>query len=275
MTLYQTVRDIVTGMLPPAPIQEVLTATVASTSPLRVRLDSGAVLPATPDTLISLTEDDQVLCHLVRGRLIIMGRFGGAAVEVIPGGANLNSYVTPGVATQASNAQAATGTNYPEPSAGLLETFTLPNDPSMIWQRFTTYPAASGMRLWLRGFYTSWRSWSLIAGQVPWTAVSVASGYSATSLAVKRVGDQVFWRGRIMSASFNSTGSKVVVADGVLPSQFRPSSYAFSRRRIDLSGTPTGSATFDVGADGECTVRVLVAPTGTPEAFINLDYWVD
>lgn len=248
---------------------------IESVSPLRVRV-RGSVPDATPDTLVGdLAVGNPVWGETVNGRSVILGRFGGAAVEGIPGGANLNSYVTPGVATQASTSQAATGTNYPEPSAGLLETFTLPNDPSMIWQRFTTYPAAGGMRLWLRGFYTSWRPWSLIAGQVPWTAVSVASGYSATSLAVKRVGDQVFWRGRIESANFASTGSKVVVADGVLPSQFRPSSFAFSRRRIDLSGTPTGSATFDVGADGECTVRVLVAPTGAPEAFINLDYWVD
>lgn len=105
-----------------------------------------------------------------------------------------------------------------------------------------------------------------------WLTVYTETGYTATALAVRRIGDQVHWRGRIASTNFTSTGNKVVAVG--LDAQFRPASYAFTRKVIDLT---TGSArgTFDVGTDGNCTVRVLTAGTGTPEAFINLSYWRD
>ncbi len=105
-----------------------------------------------------------------------------------------------------------------------------------------------------------------------WLTVYTEAGYTANALAVRRVGDQVFWRGRISSTNFASIGNKLVVVG--LDAQFRPTSYAFTRMLIDIT-TGSARAAFEVGTDGNCTVRVAVAGTGTPEAFINLSYWRD
>lgn len=79
-SLYEVVRDIVTEMLPRSPVAEVLTATVTSVNPLRIQTDTGtAPLDLTPATLATgLIVGDQVSCILVRGRLIILGRFATA-----------------------------------------------------------------------------------------------------------------------------------------------------------------------------------------------------
>lgn len=89
--------------------------------------------------------------------------------ELIPGEADLDDYVTPGVYVQIVNTGAASGNNYPLPKAGLLEVFVNGNTEvgefGMIWQRYTVYGENSndGQVLFQRTLYNgTWLNWEAI-----------------------------------------------------------------------------------------------------------------
>lgn len=83
--------------------------------------------------------------------------------------ADLNTYTTQGLYHQNANVNAAGGTNYPAPYAGLLEVFTSGTD--FVYQRYTVYQAY--FAVWTRAKYTTtWTSWQ----QVPTGTVTVAEG---------------------------------------------------------------------------------------------------
>lgn len=99
---------------------------------------------------------------------------------VIGSGADLNAYTTAGHYSQASNAAAESGSNYPQPMAGFLEVTT---NSTTVWQRYTTYrhtalvgTELTGTTIYVRAFYTG--TWS------PWRSVgfdsgSITGGYTA------------------------------------------------------------------------------------------------
>ena len=67
--------------------------------------------------------------------------FGDVTVVTIPAAADLNTYVTQGIYHQGANVNAAGGTNYPVPYAGLLEVFQVGTDGNgFTYQRYTVYP---------------------------------------------------------------------------------------------------------------------------------------
>ena len=77
----------------------------------------------------------------------------------IPGSANLNNYIVTGIYHQNLNAQAQSGTNYPEAQAGMLEVMKL-EDGIFIYQRYTTYNTEN---VYERVCYnSSWGSWAKI-----------------------------------------------------------------------------------------------------------------
>jgi|GEM_PF-5326480 hypothetical protein len=70
---------------------------------------------------------------------------------------NLNSYTSTGFYTQGSNAQAASGTNYPRPYAGVLEVHAS-TDGAMIWQKYHVYGWEN--TIWVRTYYAGeWSRW--------------------------------------------------------------------------------------------------------------------
>lgn len=72
----------------------------------------------------------------------------------IGGGADLNDYIAPGLYFQAANAQAATGTNYPEPNAGSLEVYK----HAGLTQIYRIY---SNSRSYIRTMYNgTWSAWT-------------------------------------------------------------------------------------------------------------------
>jgi len=81
---------------------------------------------------------------------------------VIPASTDLNTYMSTGIYLQPSNANAANGSNYPAPYAGVLEVFTY--STSMVWQRYTLYEAYK-TTVYVRGYYNggsggTWNSWN-------------------------------------------------------------------------------------------------------------------
>jgi hypothetical protein len=73
---------------------------------------------------------------------------------------DLNTFTTSGLYYQTSDAEAAAGTNYPTPSAGVLE--VLKGSNAMIWQRYTVYKngGVAENDVYLRSYYTStWSAW--------------------------------------------------------------------------------------------------------------------
>lgn len=78
----------------------------------------------------------------------------------LPTGADLRTYVTDGVWHQSQNTEAAAGTNYPAPYAGLFEVQT---SGSFVYQRYTVYGGAGstyGGKVYTQTKYnTTWYSW--------------------------------------------------------------------------------------------------------------------
>lgn len=73
----------------------------------------------------------------------------------IGGSANLNAYTATGWYHQNANANAAGGTNYPEPVAGLLSVYA---ESSMVYQQYQTYDSTPD--LYFRSYYSgTWSPW--------------------------------------------------------------------------------------------------------------------
>jgi hypothetical protein len=81
-------------------------------------------------------------------------------IKVIGQNQNLNNYRTTGVYHQRLTAYASSALNYPTTSAGLLEVTEFLN---FSYQRYTSYPSATGCRVYVRGRYNStWSAWRQI-----------------------------------------------------------------------------------------------------------------
>lgn len=90
---------------------------------------------------------------------------GGIIPTAIPTDADLNTYITPGEYHQASNTSAAAGTNYPVPYAGSLEVSVSDLLSNFVYQRYTSYSAATtyGSNVFVRGRYNgNWSAWARI-----------------------------------------------------------------------------------------------------------------
>lgn len=83
-----------------------------------------------------------------------------ASNVIIPSGVDLNNYVDTATYIQNYNADAAAGSNYPEPIAGLLEVLSsIAKD--WVYQRYTTY---NTLRTYMRRRQgTTWSAWQLVS----------------------------------------------------------------------------------------------------------------
>jgi hypothetical protein len=87
-----------------------------------------------------------------------------ATKTTIPTAANLNTYTTTGIYEQVSNAQAAAGSNYPVPVAGML-TVTSTDPSSFVYQMYQAYNFGSSSaypaKVYFRCSYlTVWSAWT-------------------------------------------------------------------------------------------------------------------
>ena len=276
----ETTRRVVQGMLRTLKVPALRWGAVSSNAPLRVRYPGETLdLPFEPPALFAtgkLAPGDKVLTGQWLGETVLLGVRGGPRREsaiAIPNAADLNTYTTDGDYYQPSNAQAATGSNYPEPLAMLLRVRT---GGGMVWHEAITYPGAGGTRVWTRGLYGSWQAWALNGpGLVSWASLATASGYTSNGLQVKRSGSTVSFRGSVLSTNFASTGTKTVIAAGGIDALCRPLSYRHARQPITIIGGTAPVGYCDVGTDGAMNIQIVTAGSGTPEAFINLKYDVD
>ena len=164
------IRRIVEGLLSSLKTPSLRWAQVHTLSPLRIKFPGEAPLPYTPTLLVSadtLGATSRLLVAEWGGQGVVVGISGGQPVGAIGAGADLNTYITYGTWTQGNNSAAASGFNYPQPMAGMLE--VVPHDAgAMVWQRYTTYRHTAlvgtepwGPRVYVRAFYAgTWSPWS-------------------------------------------------------------------------------------------------------------------
>lgn len=108
----------------------------------------------------------------------------GPAIPFV-GVQNLNTYSSGGFWAETSDVNAAAGTNYPEPYAGLLEVYN--NGVTHIYQRYTIY-ATQGSRVWIRGYAGGvWSAWVLQATQFQKEQTVHALSYTASYRATTNV----------------------------------------------------------------------------------------
>ena len=130
---------------------------ITAIQPLRVRLDGDVA--QTEVTPIVINESggvgSRVLVQIHNRQLFIVGRVGGA-VKILGSAENLNDYEYTGFFHQPLSANAASGTNYPAGTAGMLRVERGSNG-GQIFQEYTTY--TSGNR-WFRSRYNgTWNGW--------------------------------------------------------------------------------------------------------------------
>ncbi|MCL2483274.1 MAG: endonuclease/exonuclease/phosphatase family protein [Propionibacteriaceae bacterium] len=177
----------------------------------------------------------------------------------IPSSADLNSYTSSGQFSQNANAGAASGSNYPEPYAGLLEVAS--NGSSMVWQRYTLYSGQGG-RVWERGQYSSawsaWRRTDLRAGAInaanlePWDSTAPAIKPPSTGnwtlpsqpSARRRAGWCLLNAG-FQTTSATGTGNISDITIGTLSVGFRPIT-TVSWSALNYNGVGYISASGDI-----------------------------
>lgn len=113
---------------------------------------------------VSTTIDTTELGYLNGVTDLIQTQLDGKIDETpteIGNAANLNDYATTGLWIQSSNAEAAAGTNYPAPYAGVLEVVAR-NDSVFVFQRYTTYQPYN--KVYHRSRYSgTWSTWKEVS----------------------------------------------------------------------------------------------------------------
>lgn len=161
-------------------------ATVTQVSPLRIQFPGEAVLPFEPIALCRPAQGARVLVAQWQGRICILGQSGGATIVGLGSGVNLDTLLDWKTYTQALNAAAASGSNYPVPLAGVLEVMPIAGGAGeMIWQRYTTYRHTAavggeeiGPTVYVRSFYSgAWSPWVVVGGEPRIAGVVSAKTY--------------------------------------------------------------------------------------------------
>lgn len=216
-------------------------ATVTATGAgLRVKLDGdGAALPFAPDCLVdasSLAVGDRVRCEVTGGRVVVLGRPGGAAgdpravTEVAATGADANALLTAGSWGFSGAATAAASANLPVAGTpGRLDVVTISHG-SFVQQTFTT---RDGQRVFSRGsdrtvatpVFTAWveltNTETVVALLTPTGWTTSVSGYQRPYLLVR--GKTVTLVGGLLRAD---TANSLTAGTAFTTPQLIPTGYA-------------------------------------------------
>jgi len=223
--------------------------------------------------------------HALTGDINVTSQdiFNGQTIA-IGSGADLKTYTIPGLYFQSMNAQAAAGSNYPEPIAGSLEVIK----HAGITQVYRTY---SSSRCYIRSLYGgSWSGWAKVydTSNKP-TAAEVGALPASGGRLTGNI--ELFTPAPIIQLSETDTGKKYfIVADGsgfrvnedstggnniisyaggskVLTSvgQVVPGNYTNFDNRYQLKGnyTPTGTAYTKAESDGRFALKGTSGTTTT------------
>lgn len=189
--------------------------------------------------------------------------------------ADLNSLVDSGMFTQTSNAEAASGTNYPVPLAGLLEVFRDPGSinltPGMVWQRYTPYGDGAGTT-YIRSYYSGlWWPWkaqvSLVNGPRGWLNLGLKNGWTAYGGTFGTPAWRIDSSGAICLRGLMKTGAVGVFCSlgaGWGPESTSPTGSA----EIYTVTAGGGTARIDVSKNGDLAIVSYVSPGSN--AYVSL-----
>lgn len=188
------------------------------------------------------------------------------AITELPGSVNLNSYATRGLYHQSQNADAASGSNYPVPYAGLLEVFDRGVDSEFVYQRYSTY--SSEPAVYARARYQgTWSAWQVLGDDtgpqnLPTLQNSFTNGNGA---AMRKAGGTVFVEGELL----RTTAPTASTLAFTLPVGWRPR----TRQRFVTWASALDIFVFiTVDSNGNVSLACSAARTATPGYHINFSF---
>lgn len=165
---------------------------------------------------------------------------------------NLNTLTTTGYYYQSSDAEAAAGTNYPEPKAGLLEVLSNSNS-SIIMQKYRPAAQASKyyyIRTFNAGAWTAWQVYEAAAVvDTGWINLTHTAGWSIANADDQfqyRVRNKIVYiRGTAVGTITSGTYHTIVAAGGI------PAAYRVDRTvRGGTAGQTAKAGSFQLLTDG-------------------------
>lgn len=184
-------------------------------------------------------------------------------VTDIPTAADLNTYLTQGLYHQSLNAQAAAGTNYPAPYAGLLEVFS---SGSMLYQRYTVYQGFAATYYRSR-YVTTWGAWERLAESsdttyVGTTAIALNRASASQSLTGVSIDGSAGTAGAL-SPGANINGVGFTGASGITIKASTTNVLTFGTHLTGTSFDGSAAVTLGTNATDANTVSTIVARNGS------------
>lgn len=175
---------------------------------------------------------------------------------------DLDDYVTNGMWSEASNAEAATGTNFPVPRAGVLEVI---NHGTFVYHRYTEY--TTGIIHTRTKYNSTWYPWSEVAQETAWVKLANGSGWAdyvggggyRGGIWARRFGDNVQIVGMVKSGS----GTMATLPTNLRPafSAMYPAIAAAASCGVVVAGTdgsPAGAISYLFGPTAPSYVNITL-----------------
>lgn len=226
----------------------------AGTTPIRGT--GGVVKGGTPVSTNDLTTKAYVDAADATLTSAVSGLTAQVTGTEIGNAVNLNSYMTPGLWFQSSDAEAAAGTNYPEPKAGVLEVVSNIGSTFVI-QKYI--PAAQSSNYYYLRTYNAaaWTSWKVYetasAADTGWINLTHVSGWSIANTDDQfqyRVRNKIVYIRGVGVGTYSSGTYHTIVAAGGIPAQYRVERTV----RGGTAGQSAKSGSFQLLTDGSISM---------------------
>lgn len=209
------------------------------------------------------------------------------ALTELAGGVNLDTLTTTAVYSQEQNADATSGSNYPNALAGVLEVYAAPS-ANMVWQTYTLYQNNSRV-FYKRSRYNGvWSPWYVYEStdltNPAWTTTTTTGGYAdyatlgATGSKLPRWrvvdGRTQFtggWVGK--TTTFNFVAGTIYAGPlNAIPSGARPDALHMIPGLVSSANAGVTLAQFRLAADGTWT---MILPAAHSQATANsTSFWL-
>lgn len=190
----------------------------------------------------------------------ILGNATPATAAEMPGGADLNSYTTPGFYYQTANADAASGTNYPVASAGSM---VVMNSAGLTQQYWTYGNGSTPPRAFFRAFYSgSWSAWREVFHSGNIATASVASaGVLTTPRAIN--GTNFDGSAAITTASWGTARTLTIGSTGKSVNGGGNVAWSHAEMGVPSTGGTGATGTWGISITGNAATASALATART------------